>query len=66
MESLRSSMHRSTALSLRAKVSPVSVPVAGYPAATSVLVVTALRTEGDRATARNPSRMLMPYHLPGS
>ena len=66
MESERSSIHRSTALSLRAKVSPVSVPVGGYPAATSVPVVIALCTEGDRATARSPARMLMPDHLPGS
>ena len=45
----------------------VSVPVGEYPAAISGCAVTALRTpDGDRATARSPSRILMPYHLPDS
>ena len=67
MESLRISMQRSTAESLRAKLSPVSVPSAGYPADTRLSTVTALRTEGDRATARMPWAILIRHHrLPGS
>lgn len=66
MESLRISMHRSTALSFRAKLSPVSVPSTGYPASTSVPTVSIFCVEGDLATARSPSFTLTLYRLPCS
>ena len=63
MESLRISMHRSTADSFRAKLSPVSVPAAGYPASTSISAVSPFCAEGDRATARSPLDTLTGHRL---